>query len=300
MKIKIILIVSFLLSNYNVQSQILDSYIYTTKLTPPAKYYGASYNYYTPFMPLAVCNSYTSDPSLVWYGLIEPVKGIRVTEYGDFFLNKFFPAIIEAMTTTPSEAWYEWDDKSDKWVFSHYSQSEPGIQITPSPSGSYIEFYKSAEFTKFYIATLYKNSSNGAIGMGFGFSKIKNITSNSSMHATGDFGNQLRKYSTSSLYESGGRSMNFLDLLLQWNLDVKYLGNIQFSHTIPSMSLFTFTNKMKLGMLGFGVFPYTGATIQRSIGPLRFGLTANVPAKFIVIPWYFKAIELNFSCGLAF
>jgi hypothetical protein len=282
----------------SVNGQLVDSYVYPTKLSMPAKHYGVSYHTFRPFMPLALSGNFTSDPELVWYGVREPVTGFRITEYGDYFLNKIYPFFIELLTTKTSDAMYKWDSRSDKWVFSHYTPSSPGVSLTPSPSGSFIEFYDSPEFRKFYIASLYQNSNNSAFGLGFGYSKIKNLTTDG-IRVTGDFATQLMKYSKYSIYSEGGSSFNFMDMIFRWNLDLKYFGNIQFSHFVPAMSLITVTKSLRLSLLHMGVYPTFGAYIQRSIGPARFGLSINVPAKFVVLPWHFKATELNFSCGIA-
>ncbi len=83
-------------------------------------------------------------------------------------------------------------------------------------------------------------------------------------------------------------------------MDVKYLGTIKFTHTIPPLSLFTPTTKMKLGVIELGAFPFVGASVHRSIGPISVGVEVNTPAKFIFIPWYMKATELKYSLRLAF
>ncbi len=207
---------SLFLFTGEVFCQLFDSYSYPTKLSPIPSYYGISISQNTPFIPFELSRSYTSDENeLGWYSPVEPVIGFRITEYGDFFLNRIYPFIINIFSSTPPSYYYEWDNSRNKWTYAGMSRGKPGVSLPSSPSGSYIEMYNSDEFFKFYLAASYQTNKMSSIGFGFGMSKIKNVTLHN-MKATGDFGSQLYKLTNRSIVVNGGSTLNFLDVIFSW------------------------------------------------------------------------------------
>jgi hypothetical protein len=292
---KLLITLFFLLVSIITNAQILDSYKYTSKLSPIPKHYGISVIYNQPYVPLKV-GTLQTEGDVIWYSPENQVYGIRITEYGEYFLNQIFPAFVESASRP---TYYEFSHRSGVTDYYRVSSGEPTVGLGASPAGSYIEFFKSNEFTKFYMALLYLSSEKLTVGIGSGFSKINNITYSGGNIASGDFAERLKEFTDNNWISSGGTYFNF-DGIWRWNLDVKFLGNIQISHYISGSSILSFTKELRETMQTMGLYSQFGASVSRSIGPLRFNAEIKIPSKFFIVPWYFQGTQFSISSGIAF
>lgn len=287
-----------LLVGVGAQGQILDSYKYPGKLSPIPSYYGVSVIQYQPFVPFQVGRGCCGEGSLVWYSPSEPVYGVRITEYGEFFLNKIFPAFVNE-SSRPEYLDYI---KSDA-MFDYYrrTKGQPTVSLAPSPASSYIEYYRSNEFSKFYMALLYLNSDNSALGLGFGSSRIRNMAfrNGTDGYPVGDFATQLARFTPNSWVDDGGGYIHF-DGIVSWNLDTKLLGSLKFTHNISAQSVLGVNESLRTMMQTMGMWSSLGLSATRSLGPIRFGAQAVAPTRWVIVPVYYKATSLAFSAGLAF
>jgi len=292
---KKLLILLFLLVSITTYSQIFDSYKYSSKLSPVPKHYGISVIYNHPYVPLKV-GTLQLDGEVIWYSPKNPVYGFRITEYGEYFLNQIFPAIVESAS---KPTYSEFSHRVGVTDYYRISSGEPPVGLGSSPAGSFIEFFKSKEYTKFYIALLFLSSEKLTVGLGSGFSKINNITYSGGSIASGDFAERLNDFTNNNWVSAGGSYFNF-DGIWRWNFDVKFLGNIQITHYISGSSILSFTKELRETMQTMGLYSQFGASISRSLGPLRFNAEVKIPSKFFVVPWYLQGTQLFLSSGIAF
>lgn len=283
----------FLFVSILTHSQILDSYKYPGKLSPVPKHYGISVIYNQPYVPLKV-GTLQSDGELIWYSPRNRVFGFRITEYGEYFLNKIFPSFVESASAPEY-----WEYSHSVGVTDYYSvaHGQPTVNLGASPAGSFIEFYQSEEFSKLYVALLFLKSEKLTVGIGGGYTKIKNIIRDNT--ASGDFAVRLRDFTNNNWVSEGGRYFNF-DGIWRWNLDLKYIGNVQITHYISGSSLLSFTKELRETMTTMGLYSQFEASVSRSLGPLRFIGEVKIPSKFFVLPWYFHGTQLALSAGIAF
>jgi hypothetical protein len=202
-------------------------------------------------------------------------------------------------SSRPDELDYVYSDR----MFDYYrrTKGEPAISLAPSPAGSYIEYYKSAEYSKFYMALLYLSNDNTTLGLGFGTSKIRNIQyrAGGRDQVTGPFAEQMKNFSKGTVLFSGGNYMHF-DGIVKWNLDTKLLGSLRVTHNFTAQSLLGFTKDLRSTMQTMGFWSSLGVSATKSLGPVRFGAQWVSPTKYLVVPVYYKSATISFSAGLAF